>query len=106
MLSQEGSRFPFSPTFALQRSRPSLEYSAGDLVFLSLVALSLSLSEVMLLPFVATDDQADGGTVRLPRIVGRGNALHMILTGAPVVAKEALSACVLSCVSDWQVHRW
>jgi len=32
----------------------------------------------------------DGGTVRLPRIVGRGNALHMILTGAPVSAGDAL----------------
>lgn len=56
----------------------------------------------MLLPFVTTDDQTDGGTVRLPRIVGRGNALHMILTGAPVGAKEALSTWVLSCDSDSQ----
>jgi enoyl-CoA hydratase len=32
----------------------------------------------------------DGGTVRLPRIVGHGRALDMILTGRPVGAAEAL----------------
>jgi enoyl-CoA hydratase len=32
----------------------------------------------------------DGGTVRLPRIVGAGRALDMILTGRPVRAREAL----------------
>ena len=32
----------------------------------------------------------DGGTVRLPRIVGQGRALDMILTGRPVDATEAL----------------
>ena len=33
----------------------------------------------------------DGGTVRLPRIVGMGRALDMILTGRPVPAEEALA---------------
>jgi enoyl-CoA hydratase len=33
----------------------------------------------------------DGGTVRLPRIVGMGRALDMILSGRPVGASEALS---------------
>lgn len=33
----------------------------------------------------------DGGTVRLPRIVGQGRALDMILTGRPVAAEEALA---------------
>ena len=33
----------------------------------------------------------DGGTVRLPRIVGQARALDMILTGRPVAAEEALS---------------
>lgn len=32
----------------------------------------------------------DGGTVRLPRIVGQGRALDMILTGRPVGSEEAL----------------
>ena len=33
----------------------------------------------------------DGGTVRLPRIVGQGRALDLILTGRPVGAGEALA---------------
>jgi enoyl-CoA hydratase/carnithine racemase len=33
----------------------------------------------------------DGGTVRLPRIIGLGHALDLILTGRPVGAAEALA---------------
>lgn len=33
----------------------------------------------------------DGGTVRLPRVVGLGRALDLILTGRPVKADEALA---------------
>jgi enoyl-CoA hydratase len=33
----------------------------------------------------------DGGTVRLPRIVGLGRALDLVLTGRPVKADEALA---------------
>jgi enoyl-CoA hydratase len=32
----------------------------------------------------------DGGTVRLPRLVGLGRALDLVLTGRPVAAEEAL----------------
>src|SRR3546814_18121604 len=32
----------------------------------------------------------DGGTVRLPRLIGQGRAMDMILTGRPVAADQAL----------------
>ena len=38
----------------------------------------------------------DGGTQRLPRIVGLGRALDMILTGRIVEAEEALAMGLLT----------
>jgi len=38
----------------------------------------------------------DGGTQRLPHIIGLGRALEMILTGKPVTAKEALASGLLN----------
>ncbi len=38
----------------------------------------------------------DGGTVRLPRIVGTGRAMDMVLTGRPVSAPEALEMGLVS----------
>ncbi|MGN5238185.1 MULTISPECIES: crotonase/enoyl-CoA hydratase family protein [unclassified Rhodococcus (in: high G+C Gram-positive bacteria)] len=42
----------------------------------------------------------DGGTVRLPRIIGQGRALDMILTGRAVDAAEALSFGLANRVVD------
>jgi len=42
----------------------------------------------------------DGGTVRLPRIVGQARALDMILTGRPVAADEALAFGLANRVVD------
>jgi len=42
----------------------------------------------------------DGGTVRLPRLVGMGRALDLILTGRPVAADEALAMGLANRVVD------
>ncbi len=42
----------------------------------------------------------DGGTVRLPRVVGMGRALDMILTGRAVGAEEALAMGLVNRVVD------
>ena len=38
----------------------------------------------------------DGGTIRLPRVIGLGRALDLILTGRPVDAQEALQMGLVS----------
>src|SRR5216683_5558157 len=38
----------------------------------------------------------DGGTVRLPRLIGLGGAMDLILTGRPVGAREALQLGLIS----------
>jgi enoyl-CoA hydratase len=42
----------------------------------------------------------DLGTIRLPRIVGHGRALEMILTGRPVGAEEALSIGLITALTE------
>ncbi len=42
----------------------------------------------------------DGGTIRLPRVVGMGRALDLILTGRAVVADEALAMGLANRVVD------
>ena len=42
----------------------------------------------------------DGGTLRLPRVVGAGRAMDMILTGRPVAAEEALAMGLADRVVD------
>jgi enoyl-CoA hydratase len=48
----------------------------------------------------------DGGTVRLPRLIGQSRALDMILTGRPVRADEALMMGLANCVvADGEARR-
>lgn len=38
----------------------------------------------------------DGGTVRLPRLIGASRAMNLVLTGRPVTAAEALDIGLLN----------
>ena len=70
-----------------------LELALACDVRISAEGATFSLPEVSmgLLPLA-------GGTQRLPRLVGRGKALEMILTGEPIDAAEALRIGLVSAV--------
>lgn len=92
-----GPRAPMGPT-RLRLSKPVIAAIAGHAVAGGLeLALWCDLR-------VAEEDAVfgvfcrrfgvpliDGGTVRLPRLIGHGRALDLILTGRPVPAAEALA---------------
>jgi enoyl-CoA hydratase/carnithine racemase len=70
-----------------------LELALACDVRLAAVGATFSVPEVALgIPPLA------GGTQRLPRLVGRGKALEMILTGEPIDAAEALRIGLVSAV--------
>ncbi|MGC6535195.1 MAG: crotonase/enoyl-CoA hydratase family protein [Parvibaculales bacterium] len=94
-VAQMDDRAPMGPSY-MRPSKPVIGAIAGYAV-----AGGLELS--LLCDFRVVEQSAifgvfcrrwgvpliDGGTIRLPRIVGMGNAMDMILTGRPVDAQEA-----------------
>jgi enoyl-CoA hydratase len=96
-LHEDGPEAPMGPT-RLQLSKPVIAAVEGHAV-----AGGLELALWADLRVVAEDavlgvfcrrfgvPLADLGTIRLPRLVGHGRAMDLILTGRPVAADEALA---------------
>ncbi len=92
-----GGGGPMGPT-RLQLSKPLIaavsgHAVAGGLELALLADLRVVESDAVLGVFCRRwgVPLIDGGTVRLPRVVGLGRALDLILTGRPVAADEALA---------------
>lgn len=85
--------------------RPVIAAINGDALGLGLeLALSCDIRIAsdkarFALPQVASGNiPADGGTQRLPRIIGRGKALELLMTGATLSAQEALEIGLVSSI--------
>ena len=62
----------------------------SDTAYIPNSEVVLHLCIFICLPFVSIGvPLLDGGTVRLPKLIGLSRALDLILTGRPVTAKEA-----------------
>ncbi|MBC9251792.1 enoyl-CoA hydratase [Pseudomonas alcaligenes] len=93
---QEGGDAPMGPSRMLL-SKPLIaaiegHAVAGGLELALLADLRVMAADALLGVFCRRFGVPliDGGTVRLPRIVGQGRALDLILTGRAVAAEEAL----------------
>ena len=80
---------PLTVTTADLWSREPVVFESGPLI--PAVQASMALPGVFAPVMHQGRVLIDGGTVRLPRLIGHGRAMDMVLTGRPVDATEALA---------------